>query len=241
MDEWFAVWFWPTVEESLRHAPTPLTFHTAVRLQEGRPGGVSGTGREVLSLGDGVPGCFHARTQRFRWHGREPALGRDGAEFPGILYGVRPALPHLSRRKPPYGSRKNCLQTVPGVSPTNGTNTRAGSRLSVIGPRMSPNRSTRRCHEAGMVRGWRPTVGEASVGKHICYVDAKHPFRLQGSADLNSYKLFAEFFWSLLKPNGRLGRHSAHGHLFRSFGTKTCGRNCSSLGGDSGFSIRLSE
>jgi len=27
MDEWCAVWFWPTDEESLRHVPTPLTFH----------------------------------------------------------------------------------------------------------------------------------------------------------------------------------------------------------------------
>ncbi len=27
MDEWCAVWFWPTDEESLRHVPTPLRFH----------------------------------------------------------------------------------------------------------------------------------------------------------------------------------------------------------------------
>ena len=27
MDEWCAVWFWPTDEESLRHVPTPLSFH----------------------------------------------------------------------------------------------------------------------------------------------------------------------------------------------------------------------
>src|SRR5262249_41428383 len=27
MDEWCAVWFWPTDEESLTHAPTPATFH----------------------------------------------------------------------------------------------------------------------------------------------------------------------------------------------------------------------
>ena len=27
MDEWCAVWFWPTDEESLKHVPTPLTFH----------------------------------------------------------------------------------------------------------------------------------------------------------------------------------------------------------------------
>jgi len=28
MDEWCAVWFWPTDEESLRHVPTPENFHT---------------------------------------------------------------------------------------------------------------------------------------------------------------------------------------------------------------------
>ena len=27
MDEWCAVWFWPTDEDSLKHIPTPLTFH----------------------------------------------------------------------------------------------------------------------------------------------------------------------------------------------------------------------
>src|SRR5208283_1250460 len=29
--------------------------------------------------------------------------------------------------------------------------------------------------------------------------------RLQGSADLNSYKMFSEVFWGLLKTDGRLG------------------------------------
>ena len=32
------------------------------------------------------------------------------------------------------------------------------------------------------------------------FADAGHPFRLQGSADLNSYKMFAEVFWNLLVP-----------------------------------------
>jgi hypothetical protein len=27
LDEWCAVWFWPTDDESLKHVPTPLTFH----------------------------------------------------------------------------------------------------------------------------------------------------------------------------------------------------------------------
>src|SRR5262249_9480519 len=30
MDQWCAVWFWPTDEESLKHVPTPLNFHKAL-------------------------------------------------------------------------------------------------------------------------------------------------------------------------------------------------------------------
>ena len=37
------------------------------------------------------------------------------------------------------------------------------------------------------------------------YADARHPFRHQGSADLNLYKLFLEAAHTLLRDNGRLG------------------------------------
>ena len=37
------------------------------------------------------------------------------------------------------------------------------------------------------------------------YADPAHPFRHQGSADLNSYKLFLEATRTLLRPSGRLG------------------------------------
>jgi len=39
----------------------------------------------------------------------------------------------------------------------------------------------------------------------FCYADARHPFRHQGSADLNLYKLFLEQAHNLLRPGGRLG------------------------------------
>ena len=51
------------------------------------------------------------------------------------------------------------------------------------------------------------------------YSDAEHPFRLQGSADLNSYKMFTEVFWNLLKPDGRLGVILPSG-IYSDFGTK---------------------
>ena len=37
------------------------------------------------------------------------------------------------------------------------------------------------------------------------YADAAHPFRYQGSADLNLYKLFLEAAHAILRPGGRLG------------------------------------
>src|SRR5262249_22490866 len=37
------------------------------------------------------------------------------------------------------------------------------------------------------------------------FANSEHPFRHQGSADLNSYKMFAEVFWNLIHPEARLG------------------------------------
>ena len=55
--------------------------------------------------------------------------------------------------------------------------------------------------------------------EHVCYADAQHPFRLQGSADLNSYKMFTEVFWRLLRHDGRLGVILPTG-IYSDFGTK---------------------
>ncbi len=41
--------------------------------------------------------------------------------------------------------------------------------------------------------------------KHKGFSDVSHPFLYQGSADINTYKLFLELSHSLLKKNGRLG------------------------------------
>src|SRR5262249_23136011 len=53
----------------------------------------------------------------------------------------------------------------------------------------------------------------------VGFADARHPFRLQGSADLNSYKMFAEVFWNLLRADGRLGVILPTG-IYSDFGTK---------------------
>jgi hypothetical protein len=37
------------------------------------------------------------------------------------------------------------------------------------------------------------------------YADPRHPFEYQGSADLNTYKMFLEAGYTLLREGGRLG------------------------------------
>lgn len=41
--------------------------------------------------------------------------------------------------------------------------------------------------------------------KHASFADAHHPFLHQGSADLNTYKMFLELTHALLRPSGRMG------------------------------------
>ena len=91
MDEWCAVWFWPTDPESMAHVPTPLTFH---RESEGRSSLVARARRRhaVLPLGVGVPRRVHAQAKRLRRHDRQPAVGRDRAQLAGVLYRLRPAV-----------------------------------------------------------------------------------------------------------------------------------------------------
>ena len=61
---------------------------------------------------------------------------------------------------------------------------------------------------------WRETRDD-SLG----YCDAEHPFRHQGSADLNFYKLFLEAAHNLLQPCGRLGLIVPSG-LYSDHGTR---------------------
>jgi hypothetical protein len=55
--------------------------------------------------------------------------------------------------------------------------------------------------------------------ERVGFADARHPFWLQGSADLNSYKMFAEVFWNLLRGDGRLGVILPTG-VYSDFGTR---------------------
>lgn len=62
-------------------------------------------------------------------------------------------------------------------------------------------------------------VWRSRRAKHRCFSDPEHPFRHQGSADLNTYKMFLELSRSLCKENGRMGMIVPSG-IFTDLGTK---------------------
>ncbi len=215
MDEWCAIWFWPTDEESLAQAPTPLTFHKPA----------AGKDALVERLAQGVkffhwemefPDVFTPERSGFDgmvgnppWDVMKPNSQEFFTEFDPLYrtYDKQAAL-----RK-----QKELLQTVHGISDQWDEYT---GRFKALG---NWSKNVAEPFDIALSRG---KDGERLAalwakhrGKHFCYVDAKHPFRLQGSADLNSYKLFAEFFWSLLKPDGRLGVILPTG-IYSDFGTK---------------------
>lgn len=66
----------------------------------------------------------------------------------------------------------------------------------------------------GLHRSWRRVRNAHSVG----LADPAHPFRRQGSADLNLYKMFLEVSHALLNPAGRMGLIVPSG-LYSDYGT----------------------
>ena len=96
--------------------------------------------------------------------------------------------------------------------------------------------------DLALARGKEGTALAAVWAKHrqgrVGFADAEHPFRLQGSGNLNSYKMFAEVFWNLLRPDGRLGVILPTG-IYSDFGTKDLREKM--LLGTARFSLRVPE
>lgn len=216
MDEWCAAWFWPTDEKSLSLVPTPLHFHEA---SEDRAAVVTRLVSEIkfFHWELAFPDVFTPKRSGFDalignppWDVMKPNSQEFFTEFDPLYrsYEKQAAL-----RK-----QKELTQSVPGVADQwedyNG-------RFKALG---NWAKNIAEPFDLALLRG-KEGEGLANLwAKHragrVCYADARHPFRLQGSADLNSYKLFSELFWSLLKPDGRLGIILPTG-IYSDFGTTT--------------------
>jgi hypothetical protein len=210
-DTWCATWFWPAPE--LESAPLPLTFaqpSDTTRAVLGRLAGEHRFFHWELEFPDvfAAPGSgfdavlgnppweiqkpnsrefFSNIDPLYRTYGKQEALRRqeeyftetEETERAWIEYGARlKALSNWSAlARAPWGDPAD--ESTPSFNPFKGK----GSKVKAA-----------QFHDK-----WR----RARVQRRA-YADPEHPYRHQGSADLNTYKMFLEQAHALLRPGGTL-------------------------------------
>jgi hypothetical protein len=200
MDEWCAVWFWPADEDSLKHVPTPVTFHTPGEQQKAlirrlesevqffhwelEFPDVFTTSRSGFDCVLGNPPWDTIQQQSveffsefdplYRTYGKQQAIRQQHALFtstPNVLVSWELYCEHLSA----LNNWFKAVGTPYDVELDRGRNTPLATAWSVVRE------------------------------KRITYANRSHPFLLQGSGKTYSYRAFLETSWHLLQSNGRLG------------------------------------
>ena len=211
-DAWCAVWFWPL--DQLERLPTPDNF--AAPSQETRAVIAETAARirffhwelEFPDVFTAAHSGFSAILGNPPWEVQKPSSKEFFSNFDPLYrtYGKQDALKHqkrmfeadasIHREWLAYCARFKALSNWCGNAgfPWGDPEDEAagGTKWSLTGGRGSTS--------AELHAVWR-RLRAARRG----YADPAHPFRHQGSADLNTYKLFLEQIHALLRPGGRFG------------------------------------
>ena len=209
MDRWCACWFWPADE--IEFAPLPRSFADP----PARTGAVAeriaaemrffhwelefpDVFRKAGSGFDAVLGnppwdiakpnskeFFSNLDPLYRSYGKQEALRRQVGYFESADV-ERAWLDYTGR----FRAQSNFVGHVASAFGDPEENEKSQDRFAVA----------RGGDNAALHKRWREARGRSSG-----YADAGHPFRHQGSADLNLYKLFLETAHDLLRSGGRLG------------------------------------
>jgi hypothetical protein len=220
-DRWCATWFWPG--DALNDAPTPTAFH-------------------VAGEADSLVATLAARHRFFHWElefpdvftphraGFDAILGNPPWEvqkpnskefFSNIdpLYRTYGKQEALARQADLF--REDPAIEASWVAYNADNRAMANWVANAAGPWGDPEDGLSTCV---LVRGpqngqthdrWRAVRRAVATG----YADGAHPYRHQGSADLNTYKLFLEAAHALLRHDGRLGFVVPAG-IYSDYGTR---------------------
>lgn len=216
LDLWCALWFWPA--DRLAAAPTPQNFsqptaealaiveelHRAHRFfhWELEFPDVFGSGTRE------APGGFHALLGNPPWEIQKPNSKEFFSNVDPLYrtYGKQDA---LDRQMELFAANRtiedNWLRYTGGLKALSHFTKHAAYPFG--DPQDNPNESfhftlvpRRAADDATLHARWRPKRKSISS-----FADPAHPYRDQGGADINTYKLFLELFIALSLPSGRIG------------------------------------
>lgn len=215
MDEWCAIWFWPADEESLRHVPTPREFHQETQEKTEIVRRIVSEMKffhwelEFPDVFTRDRSGFDALMGNPPWDVIEPNSQEFFTDF-DPLYRTYDKQKALRRQKELFESVLHILEQWKEYN----------ARFKALSNWVKGNADP---FDVALARGGEDrdlkTAWQKHRNEHTGFADADHPFRLTGTGKANSYKLFAEVFWHLLRHGGRLGVILPTG-LYSDFGTR---------------------
>ena len=207
MDLWCACWFWPADE--IEHAPLPTCFVEPSQKTRAIAKSVSARHRffhwelEFPDVFDEEGAGFDAVVGNPPWDIAKPASMEFFSNIDPLYrsYGKQEALRKQTEYFEDAGVEREWLDYC---SDFRARSNFVGSARNAFGDPERTQNSQDRIHlgkgNLALHSRWRDARRRSK-----CFADQQHPFRHQGSADLNLYKLFLEVAHALSRDGGRIG------------------------------------